>query len=381
MRVLFIYWGRRGLNQFVAELADAAARTSGLEWHLSLSRQNEEYDRFCSLGDRLIPVETFSKPAGALYRLPRVLTLRRQMAKLTLAHKFDCVINIMPHVWSPYIASIFRESGCRYVSILHDAEQHAGDLSGWVNPIKFADMRLADVVVTLSRTVSDHAIKRGLVDASRIRTLFHSRLTFQPYAPPLAYSGAEPLRILLIGRLLKYKGIDILLDALEMLAFDKLPISLSIAGEGNLAPYNRKLRELGVDVDNRWLANTDFAQAFSRHHAVVLPYLAASQSGVAAAALGAGVPVIALPVGGIVEQVQDRVTGIIANGKDAGSLARAIAELASAPELHSQLLRGIEATAADYSMDIFLRCLLQGEVAPVRPDTRWLGHGSDELAR
>lgn len=359
MRVLFLYWGRRGLNQFVAELAEAALRVPGLEWHLSLSRQNEEYDRFRELGDRLVPVDTFSTSPGALYRLPRTPALRRRMAGLASAHRFDCVVNLLPHVWSPYVAPAFREAGCRYVSILHDTHRHAGDPSSWANAVKFADLRFADLVVTLSRAVSELAVERGLVDASRIRTLFHPRLTFQPHAPPAAYSGSEPLRILLIGRLMAYKGLDILIDAVGMLAAGDTPVALSVAGEGKLGPYRRRLRRLGADIDNRWLANADFARAFSRHHAVVLPYLNASQSGVAAAALGAGVPVIALPVGGIVEQVEDGITGLLARERTAASLAEAIARLARDPALHRRLRAGIEASAADQSADVFLGRLLR----------------------
>ncbi len=70
--------------------------------------------------------------------------------------------------------------------------------------------------------------------------------------------------------------------------------------------------KLGANVVNRWLNEEESPTALSAHHAVVLAHIEASQSGVAASAVGAGAPIISTPVGGLREQVVDGETGLLA---------------------------------------------------------------------
>jgi glycosyltransferase involved in cell wall biosynthesis len=58
-----------------------------------------------------------------------------------------------------------------------------------------------------------------------------------------------------------------------------------------------------VMVENRWAAETELGAVFGWADALILPYHEASQSGVAAAAIAAGRPVIATRVGGLSEQL------------------------------------------------------------------------------
>ena len=62
--------------------------------------------------------------------------------------------------------------------------------------------------------------------------------------------------------------------------------------------------------------------------ACILPYVEASQSGVAPLAFGRGRTVIATPVGGLPEQISDGETGLITETVSATALARSIRRLA-----------------------------------------------------
>lgn len=66
--------------------------------------------------------------------------------------------------------------------------------------------------------------------------------------------------------------------------------------------------------------------------AVVLPYNVSSQSGVAAASFGSGRPVVATPVGGLMEQVIPG-TGVIAKDMSAEAFADALTVLIGDPML------------------------------------------------
>ena len=86
---------------------------------------------------------------------------------------------------------------------------------------------------------------------------------------------------------------------------------------GASGPSAARLEAIGAEVVNCWLDASEIGPVLARYHAVVLSHTDASQSGVAAAAIGAGVPVVAMPVGGLIEQVVDGVTGLVALRADA----------------------------------------------------------------
>lgn len=99
-----------------------------------------------------------------------------------------------------------------------------------------------------------------------------------------------------------------------------------------------------------------------RFHAVVLSHIEASQSGVAAVALGAGLPIIATPVGGIVEQIKDETTGVLANRIDATSLADAAKRLLLDPQLYQAICQNIADQKGDRSVPRFVEELVRHAV-------------------
>ena len=120
-----------------------------------------------------------------------------------------------------------------------------------------------------------------------------------------------------------------------------LIVHVTVAGEGDLKGQKRRLESLGVTVINRWLRDGELSSLLATHDAVVLTHIEASQSGCAAAALGAGLPVIATPVGGLVEQIAHEVNGLVADRVDAAAIARQITRLAKNPNLYSSLVQGV----------------------------------------
>ena len=116
--------------------------------------------------------------------------------------------------------------------------------------------------------------------------------------------------------------------------------------------------EMGAEVINRWLTEAEIGAVLPRFHAVVLSYIEASQSGVAAAAFGAGLPVIATPVGGIIEQVQDGVNGVLAMRADALALAEAAKRLLFDPQLYRAICHNLAATKDDRSAARFVEYIV-----------------------
>lgn len=82
---------------------------------------------------------------------------------------------------------------------------------------------------------------------------------------------------------------------------------------------------------------------------MVLPYVEASQSGVVEAAFAAALPSVVTPVGGLAEQIENGVTGLVAGAVDATALADAIERLVTDPELYEACSAGAHRAATSQS--------------------------------
>jgi glycosyltransferase involved in cell wall biosynthesis len=267
--------------------------------------------------------------------------------------------------------------------VVHDAEPHPGDPTSLLNGWTMRDVRNADLIVTLSRAVAKALAAGRGVPPERLVPLFHPDLQFgsagesQPGAlvrHPAGRAG-QPLRVLFFGRILAYKGLPALVEAVERLRAEGLTVELGVYGDGLLGPLRGRLAALGAEVENRWIGDGEVAGILARYHAVALAHNECSQSGVAAVALGAGLPVIAPGVGGLIDQVKDGATGVLARGCDAASLAAAIRRLATDPVLYAAIRAHIARSAWQRSMRRFAEQLVAvatDAVALPRQERMWV---------
>jgi glycosyltransferase involved in cell wall biosynthesis len=114
---------------------------------------------------------------------------------------------------------------------------------------------------------------------------------------------------------------------------------------------------LGAVVINRWLTDGELGQLLVSHDAVVLTHTEASQSGIISAALGAGLPVVTTPAGGLAEQVQSRGGGLVSERIDAQAVADCVRKLALDCTLYNRIVDRIGCSAI-FSMKEFLRELI-----------------------
>jgi glycosyltransferase involved in cell wall biosynthesis len=132
---------------------------------------------------------------------------------------------------------------------------------------------------------------------------------------------------LVFGQLRADKGLG---DAVQ--ALERLPaLQLLIGGEdrGALAAVSRRIAEpqlaARVIVREGFLDMSDAAKLFAAADTVALPYPRASQSGVLLLAYGFHRPVVAYPVGGLLEAVIDGETGWVCERPDVDALVAALA--------------------------------------------------------
>jgi glycosyltransferase involved in cell wall biosynthesis len=138
--------------------------------------------------------------------------------------------------------------------------------------------------------------------------------------------------VLLFGQLRADKGLGDLLRAARAVP----ELHVIIAGEDLGAPTAEAAQLAAPELAGRvhlraeFVPMADAADLFAAADAVVLPYPRASQSGVLLLAYGFSRAVVAYPVGGLAEAVQDGETGWLCARPDPEALADALREVVAA---------------------------------------------------
>jgi glycosyltransferase involved in cell wall biosynthesis len=259
--------------------------------------------------------------------LPRYLALRRQIRRF----RPDVIVLTMnfAQAWPIGAAPL----GAKLVYVMHDAFPHPGDYAPQMQQLTQSRLiKAADQLVTLSTYVGENA--RGFLPR-----MHRERLTVIPLAEHVERRtsqarrlGDGPVRLLFLGRLLQYKGLDILAAAVGLIA-DRDDWRLTIAGNGPKRDFVIEAfgRYKQVDLSRlTWLLEEEIDDLIDTHDIVVCPYSEASQSGVIAEAAGRGVPAIATPVGGLAEQTAYGRAGWVTPAATPQALAATITSILDA---------------------------------------------------
>ena len=173
--------------------------------------------------------------------------------------------------------------------------------------------------------------------------------------------GKESFVLLFFGFIRKYKGLDILLDAMALLK-NKIPhLKLLIAGEfyDDKKQYEDQIKRLGIENDlilnTSFIADNDIKNYLCAANVVVQPYRNATQSGVTPLAYHFEIPMIVTNVGGLPSLVPDNVAGLIAE-PNARSVAEKIEEFYNKGENH--FLPGLKEEKKKYTWDKMVNSIL-----------------------
>ncbi|WP_158043796.1 glycosyltransferase family 4 protein [Skermanella pratensis] len=376
--LLLWYWGRRGGGaHYCLEVARELSRRDEFNLHLSISRNCDLYREMKELGLPGLDVDTYCDVGSAVMALSRVPGIRRRFQDYLEKHEIDLVLCTMQHLWNPFMLPVIRRVGARYVVTIHDAALHPGErflpYQWWLD----WEIRQADGYVVLS----DHV---GSVLRTRHGTAI-DRIAVAPCGPFNQFTDAgricrpagearAPRRLLFFGRIIAYKGLDLLLDAYGRLKTTYPDLSLAIYGDGDLSPYRAALEGLAdVTVENRYIAEEELPAILEEADLIILPYREASQSGVLVLAEAAGLPVVGTPTGALVEQIVPGVNGLIATGISGEALAVSIGRLLDDPALYHRCVQSISRNAEDRwseAGDRISRFLL-GSIPSAQPAPRY----------
>lgn len=138
--------------------------------------------------------------------------------------------------------------------------------------------------------------------------------------------------LLFFGLVREYKGLDVLIEALNGINMAEKRIRLFIVGEFYIdrdaimeAAKHDNLTQ--ITVVDEFVSDEDAARYLSMSDVMVLPYKTASQSGILSNALNFNMPVICSDHPGLAEQVKHGVTGLLVEPGNAVSLEEAICKM------------------------------------------------------
>ena len=340
MRVFVWQWGRLGVGpRYAYELSEALAEL-GHETVLSLAQGAEVMQSADVRAAVTHPVKTYASSGEFLRRTAIINRILNPLLRALQTDRPDVAIVPMTGYWDIFLMRRLRRMGIPVVSLIHDAQMHPGDnlrVMVWLQRVL---IRLSAGVVTMSdfvaRQLQERTLLAGKVHATiPLASLNYDDLELPPPQPPVPENRA--LRLLMGGRLKRYKGLDLFADALRAVG-GNAPLIVRVVGAPDNEQDLEALRSIPfVEFDLGWKSDRDLVEHLDWADAAILPYTEASQSGVVPVSFGRGRAVIVTPIGGLPEQVQHGVTGLVSEAVSAEALADAICLLAHNRDLVCQL--------------------------------------------
>lgn len=205
----------------------------------------------------------------------------------------------------------------------------------------------------ISNSTRDDLVARG-VAAERIEVIYPG-IDATWYHPDSATPRAARPTFLYVGRLKRYKGVDIALRALALARAAGVDATLEIAGAGDdRSRLEGEVRRLALTDAVRFLgfvSEEEKRRLLRSAWAVVFPSPKEGWGISNVEAAACGTPALASDSPGLRETVRHGETGFLVPHGDAAELARRIGELARDPALVARLGAGARAFALPLTWD------------------------------
>ena len=237
------------------------------------------------------------------HRDPRCLSSVAAFAGIVRRTKPDVIHFLGDSVTWLVLALPFLRSPL--VVTVHDVHYHPGDTQSRRVPMATIQLlrRAAHALIVHGEGLAADLAATGVAPPAGIHVVEHPVLDRQVrLARRLGLrrrpDDGAPV-VLFFGRVMAYKGLGLLIEASDRVVRSVPDARFVVAGQGpDLERLRAELaRRPWFEVRDRNVPDSEVAQLFLDADLVVLPYIEASQSGVAALAAGFGRPVVATAVG------------------------------------------------------------------------------------
>ena len=350
LRILTVHWGQSGAGPlFTYELTKALASRDDVAVYLSYNINSDISERLAMIRVPALLVSTYSSRAGVVFGFPKCLINSYRLRRFVKSHEIDVVFSTMSSIWQSLAVRIYTPHPVKYIASVHDAVAHPGEEHSVKSMMLRADLRRADAVVAYSSSVRHALSSRSDLEGRVLIGTVHG--TYGAIGSRRELAVDSVIKLGFFGRLVAYKGIDLLLGALDLLkeSDSSKRYELHIYGDGDRGLVSAADSRSGVYVHVGYVPDKEVESIVASFDILVLPYKEASQSGPLSYAIGAGVPAVVTPVGALPEQVQHGRLGIVADSVSSESIARAIMLLTN-PVRYSAISGAmVECAGGEYS--------------------------------
>ncbi|WP_235033361.1 glycosyltransferase family 4 protein [Rubripirellula obstinata] len=156
---------------------------------------------------------------------------------------------------------------------------------------------------------------------------------------PVSAPSDGSFLIVALGRLTIEKGFSYLIDAVDLLCKEKIPVTLWIGGEGPLRQdLEGQIERLGLADHVTLLGHVaDPRTLLQTADAFVLSSVTEGLPNVLLEAMSLEVPIVSTNVGGIARLIDDRIHGLLVASRQPDELAEAVEELIASKHLQERM--------------------------------------------
>ncbi len=243
---------------------------------------------------------------------------------------------------------------------------HGGSLHyDWRSPAGFVYlaserllMRRTDLFLFESAYGRD-VFRAKIADPGARARVVHNGVTAAEFVPVVCDSQATDL--IFVGELRTLKGVDVLIEAITLLARDGRHLTATIVGDGpDRAEFETEARNLGQTI--RFVGAKPARAAFALGRLLVVPSRAESLPYIVLEAAAAGLPLVATDVGGIPEIYGPDASDLVPPG-DPVALARAIGSALEHLTAEAGVTRRLQTRIrAEFSADVMTDAVLAAYV-------------------
>lgn len=340
MKITILFLGKIGAGpRYSFEMANALSENAEISLQIILSSYVDNINEWEILAQKSnVKIVYFKTYRNKFEFLLSIINFRKFQKISEIINSFKPVALYIPMIslLNPGILFFLKKIKIYYT--LHDPIEHIGEKNIFVEQIRKYELKKSAKVILLNTFFKNYVSSNYRIKEENILVIPHASF-FSKNTPSLNMEYQN--KFLFVGRIEKYKGIDLLLDAFSLALEQKEHLHLTIAGRGDISPYALKIDKLAknLTIDNRWLSNQEVDSLIRNHDFVVLPYIDASQSGVVPVVFANMRTVIVTNTGALAEQVPDQI-GFVVNA-NTDELATKILNIykGSCQELNEKNLR------------------------------------------
>jgi glycosyltransferase involved in cell wall biosynthesis len=349
MKVLIIYWGKRGGGCLYTYELSKSLINNGVNVYFSLSLENQISDKFKALNRPIFEINTFNNINEFFLNSFNINSIKIKLLKYINENKIDIILCGMHHVWTPFIFPFIIKKNIPIVLVVHDALIHPGDGAIIHQPLLNHSIKNSTAYIILSESVKEVFINK-FGNKKKIGLIPHGAFNYNiEDTKHKKIIDLNKSRITFFGRISHYKGIDILLDSWGIVHKSFPEAKLNIYGEGDLSKYVKKIESYpSINYTNRWISEAEISEIFEKTDLVVLPYLEASQSGVIGIAHSNSIPVVVTPLKGLINQLQFG-GGVISEYIDSNSFASSIISVLNNRTHYDELCKQASFSSKQYN--------------------------------